>query len=149
MQSTIDSVDYPSACASRAATYWQFPVAEKYKIIFLPPCYPAFGHFFHANAHQKSERDFAAKQASLFPDFHTKSVFFQVLFFSSMFRYAGSTFSKRTGVTKNGGDFSPPFLIIACFSCAANFHCCSSTQSAAFRRESTPGTPASSRVSRR
>lgn len=38
MQSTMDSTSCPSASASRAATYLQFPVAEKYKIICVTSC---------------------------------------------------------------------------------------------------------------
>ena len=33
MQSTMDTVSCPKAAASLAATYLQFPVAEKYRII--------------------------------------------------------------------------------------------------------------------
>ena len=40
MQSAIEYISCPVACARRVATYLQFPVAEKYKIICFPPKIP-------------------------------------------------------------------------------------------------------------
>ncbi|MFR5853535.1 MAG: hypothetical protein ACLUE8_03955 [Lachnospiraceae bacterium] len=81
MQSTIDSVGCPSACASRAATYWQFPVAEKYKIIFFLPAILLLGISFMPTRIKSRKEILPQNKHPFFQIFTQKVSFFKSCFF--------------------------------------------------------------------